>query len=160
MLLSEPECRDSPFSQKRRHRGMEAGAGSVCVPRTEVKLAFRLAGTDQQNVALFYGQSLLALGALEVLGEHVLPRLQPGNPAEPGNVEQHSASDQAVLEHIDGIGRGPLGSHAGTRLAVVEHAADGNVAEGVDVAVRGVVVIGADVILGKAERFRPDVLVD
>ena len=47
--------------------------------------------------------ALLALGRLEVLGEDVLTGLEPRDPAQPRNVEQHAAPHEPVLEDFDRV---------------------------------------------------------
>ena len=93
----------------------------------------------------------LRSAVLEVLGEHVLAGLEPGNLPEAGHVEQHPAPDQAAPEHIDCIlGRPPRG-HRRARPPVVEATIERNVTERVDVTVGGVVVVGPDEVLGELQ---------
>jgi hypothetical protein len=40
-------------------------------------------------------------------GEDVLAGLQPGHPAEPGNIQQHAPADQPVTEDLDGTDAAP-----------------------------------------------------
>ena len=49
-----------------------------------------MTGANQQDVAGLDAHALFALGGFEVLDGHVLSRLQPPDPAEAGNVEQHT----------------------------------------------------------------------
>ena len=124
---------------------------------SQLGLAPRVTGADEQDVAGPHPHALVALRRLEVLAEHVLARLDPGNTAHARHVEQHAAPDQAVLEDVDRTGLGALRGDRLVRLAVVETTVVGDVAEGVDVAVAVVVVVDADVVLGEAHGPRPDV---
>ncbi len=60
-----------------------------------------MTGADEQDVPGAHAYPLVALRRLEVLAEDVLARLEPGNAAHAGNVEQDSPADEAVLENLD-----------------------------------------------------------
>ena len=87
----------------------------------------------------------------------MLAGLEPGDTPQPRHVEQHAAPDDAVLDDLDRVDRRALTGDGAARLAVVEGAIEGDMAQRVDVAVAVVVVIGADVVLGEAERPGTDV---
>ena len=151
------ERRDPPLGEERGGGRVQARLGARRVPRIQLGAAESMAGADEEDVALGHRHALLALGRLEVLAEDVLAGLEPGHPAQPGHVEQHAAADQAVLDDLDRVDRRALRGDGGARLAVVEGAVEGDVAERVDMAVAVVVIVDADVVLGEAERSGPDV---
>lgn len=86
---------------------MQARLGAGGLPRTELGEAAGMTGADQEDVALPDGYALRPLGGFELVAEDVLAGLQPGHPAEPGNVEQHATADQAVTEGLDRPDCGP-----------------------------------------------------
>ena len=45
----------------------------------------------------------------EIVGAHVVTRLQPGHPAQPRDVQQHAPADHPVRGHLDGQLRGTPG---------------------------------------------------
>ena len=83
---------------------MQAGLGSVAVPGSEVGMALRMAGSNEQDVALSDHYALLPLAALELVGVDVLAGLQPTNPAQRWHVQQHAAPDEPLLERSDVVG--------------------------------------------------------
>ena len=87
----------------------------------------------------------------------MLAGLEPRDPAQPRHVEQYPAADETVLHGLDRVDSGGCPGESGTRLAVVEGAVERDVAERVDVGVRVVVVVDADVVLGEPKRSRSDV---
>ena len=62
--------------------------------------------------------ALLALSRLEVLAEHVLSRLDPGDTAGSWHVEQDAPTDQTALEDVDRPGVGAVRGHRRLRDAV------------------------------------------
>ena len=110
-----------------------------------------MTGADQKDVAGSDADVLLLLGRLEVLAEHVIPWLEPGNASPARHVEQHAAADETVLEDVDRAGVRALRGDRRVGFSVVEEAVEGDVAEGIDVAVSLVVVVDADVVLGEAD---------
>jgi hypothetical protein len=62
---------------------------------------------DKEDVALADGDALILLGGFEFVCEDLLAGLEPGHSAEPGDVEQHAAADQTVLQDLDGTDHAP-----------------------------------------------------
>jgi hypothetical protein len=114
-------------------------------------------GADQQDVTDPDADALRPLRRVEVLGEHVLTRLEPADAPGPGYVEKHPTTDQAVAQQVDGVGGRAPGRDLGDGDAPVELALVPNVAERVDVAVTLVVVVDADVVLREAQAAGSDV---
>src|SRR5215831_17267747 len=90
---------------------------------------------DEDQVALARLDLLIPFGGGQVVGGHVISRLEPGDAAGSGHVQQYSPADDAVGGRGDGKFtcssvadhiRGPV---------VVEPAVIDDVAEGVDVGV-------------------------
>ena len=82
----------------------------------------------------------------------MLARFQPRHSAQPGDVEQDAAADDAVLDELDPLRRRPCGADAARLHAVVEQALIGDVAQRVDVRVPVAVVVDADEVLGEPDR--------
>jgi hypothetical protein len=93
------------------------------------------------------------LGRLEVGAEDVLARLEPLHFQETGDVEQDTPGNQTGREEVDGVGGRALGRHGRGRGSVVERAVVDDVAEGVDVRVAVVVVVGAHEVLRELQPF-------
>ena len=70
------------------------------------------------------------------------------------DVQQDATPDDAVLERLDRVGRRAGRRHSFRRNAVVHQAFVGDVAEGVDVTVSVVVIIGAHEVLRELQRAR------
>jgi hypothetical protein len=113
-----------------------------------------VAGPHQEDVALPHGHFLTALRLLEVAGEDAVARLQPVHSARSRDVEQDPAPDQPVLQRLDRLDGRAGGRDRVGGPAVVEPSVVGDMAEGVEVAVRVVVVVDADVVLDKGEAMR------
>ena len=47
---------------------------------------------DEEEVAVLHADVLGGLGRGEVIGRHMITRLEPGQAAQPRNVQQHSAA--------------------------------------------------------------------
>ena len=134
---------DPPVGQEQGGRGVEARLRLRGVPRLELGLAPRVTRADEQDVADVHGHTLRRAprprGPRGTRG----PRLHPANPAHAGHVEQNAAADQPVLEDVDRPGlRAELGDRR-SGLPSKSEAIEGDVAEGVDVAVALVVVVDA-----------------
>ena len=56
---------------------------------------------DEQDVAGPHRHAVVALRRLEILAEHVVAGLEPGDAAHSRHVEQNAAADQPVLEDVD-----------------------------------------------------------
>ena len=106
---------------------------------------------DQQDVALSHPHSLGAPGLIKISREHALARLQPVHVASARHVEQDAAPDKSVLHNLDRLDRCTGGRHRVRRPSVVQGAVVGDVAEGVEVAVRVVVIVDPDVVLSEGE---------
>ena len=141
LLPSDPSAATHRSARKERGGRVQARPCLVRVPRLELGETRRVAGADQQDVAGAHADALFALRRFEVLAEHVLARLQPRNTPQARDVEQHPAADEAVLEDVDRVSLRTLRGDRLVRLPAVERAVERDVAEGVDVAVPGVVVI-------------------
>ena len=90
--------------------------------------------------------------ATQVVGGHVVTRLQPGHPAQPRDVEQHAPADHPVLGHLDGQLRGPLGADGAGRHPVVQGPVVHDVAQRVHVAVRVAVHVHLEPVHGERQR--------
>jgi hypothetical protein len=133
LLPVATECSDPALGEERHRSRMQARLGLGRLPRSELGQAPDEAGADEEDVACADGDALLALGRLQVFAKDMLARLEPRQPAQAGDVEQDSATDEAVLEHLDRVGRRPASRHRVGRGAVVERPLVGEVAERVDV---------------------------
>jgi hypothetical protein len=131
----------APLGDERHGRRVQPRPGGGGVPGAQLGEAPGVAGPDQEDVAVTDGHPMGPLGGFELLAEHVLAGLQPGHTPQPGDVEQHAPADEAVLEGLDAMDRGAPRGDLDGRVAVVQAALEGDVAQRVDVAVGVAVVV-------------------
>ena len=106
---------------------------------------------DEDQVALANLDLLIPFGGGQVVGGHVISRLEPGDAAGSGHVQQYTPADDAVGGRGDGeLGRSGVGDYVG-RPVVVEPAVIDDVAEGVDVGIGVAVDVHADLVHGEGE---------
>ena len=122
------------------------------VPRAKLGQATGVPGAHEQDVALPDLHFLLARRGLEILAKHMLAGLQPRHTARTGNVQQHAATDEAVLDERDRLVRGAVVGDGVGRDAVVQATLVGDMAQRVDVRVAIAVVVDSDEVLRKTER--------
>ena len=117
-----------------------------------------MASAEHQDVALGQADPFGLLDRFDFRPGDRLARLQPGNAAVPGHVQQHAPADEAVLVSGDVEGRGSLRGHDLLGWpAVVDPALVGDVAQRVHVSVAVAVERQAHVVGGEGQRARPDV---
>src|SRR5215470_15087295 len=106
---------------------------------------------DEDQVALAYLNLLIPFGRGQVIGGHVISRLEPGHPTGSGYVQQYSPADDAVGGRGDGkLGRSGVADNIRWPV-VVEPAVIDDVAEGVDVGVGVAMDVHADLVHGEGE---------
>src|SRR5215472_13564923 len=97
------------------------------------------------------GTTLGAVSLFPSLPSRVVSRLEPGDAACPGHVQQYSAADDAIGGRGDGqLGRPGVADDVGWPV-VVEPAVIDDVAEGVDVGVGVAMDVHADLVHGEGE---------
>ena len=96
---------DSTLREKCRAGRMQAGLCLGHVPRSVLGQSPAVTDAHEQDVAVGDGQPQAPLAPLEVLGEDVVARLQPAHAAEPRDVEEDAAPDEAVLENCNRVRR-------------------------------------------------------
>lgn len=84
--------------------------------------------------------------------------LQPGHTAQPGNVQQHAAPDDAVVDEVQGQFAGALRRQACRRDTAVQLAVEDHVTERVEVAVRVPVHVHRQPVTGEVQPRRVDVV--
>ena len=106
--------------------------------------------SDEEQVALTDPYLLGILGPGEVVRRHVFARLEPGLPAQPRNVQQHAAADDAVAGHVDRqFGRARRGDAVAV-TSLYSRPID-HVAKGVDVTVRVAVHVHCQPVHGERQ---------
>ena len=100
----------------------------------DLRLVFPAAGAmadpDEDQVALADAVGLGRLRRAQVIGGHMIARLQPGHPAHPRDVEQQAAAGDPLAGDVDGeLGRSGGG---GSGIRRPDRPARRNGAAGVD----------------------------
>src|SRR5262249_4604909 len=123
---------DLPVGQVLHDRRMQARPGVSRVPGAQLEAPQVMPDPDEDQVALANLDLLVLFGCGQVVGGHVVSRLEPGDAAGPGHVQQHSPAGDAVGGRGDGqLSRAGVADYVG-RPVVVEPAVIDDVAEGVD----------------------------
>src|SRR6266498_2848425 len=98
-----------------------------------------MARPEHEDVSLAEAYALRLFRGLEFLAANRFPGLQPLDSPEPGNVQQHSASDNPICVCRDVLQQRAARGHLVDGLPVVQLPPIGDVAERVDVGVASAV---------------------
>lgn len=126
---------------------VESGTGAGHVPGAELLPAPAVSDPYEDDVAPADPDLLPRLGRGEVLGCHARSGFEPGDAVQPGNVEQDTASDDAVADQIDGErARSGRGQRARRRCTAVQSAVVDDVAQRIQVTVHVTVDVHGEAV--------------
>jgi len=91
---------DVPLGDELHRRGIQARPSIGHVPDADFVPATAVPDTNEQEVAWGDADMLGALGGGEVVGGHMVTGLQPRDTAQPRDVEENTAADDAVMRCV------------------------------------------------------------
>jgi uncharacterized hydrophobic protein (TIGR00271 family) len=130
------EHRDLPVGDELHRRRVQPSALAGRVPRAELEAPPPVPHPDEQQIPPAHLDLLRGRRAGQVIGRDMVARLQPRHPAQPGDVQQHAAPDDAVLGHGDRQGGRARPRDSGRGHPVVQVPVVHHMAQRVQVAVR------------------------
>src|SRR6516162_4309581 len=130
---------------------MQASACIRGVPRPERGAAAAVADPYEEQIARLDPYLLRCFRRDQVIGGHVITRLQPRQPPHPRNVNQQPPADNPVAGHPDGELSRPPGSDRVRADAVEEGAVEDHVTESIDMTVGVAVDVHGQLVHGEME---------